>query len=79
MSKQLKLNQIEITTDNIIQLRFDKISSDGDFLGYHRTSIEFGVSPDEQINIVNIHMAQDNYAPVSQEDVDKIKKIVNAL
>ena len=78
MPKQLIIDQIEITKNCTIQVRMHKISSDGDLLGNHRTSIEPGGNVDAQVAAVNAHMATENYSAISASDVAKLTAICNA-
>ena len=75
--KTLKLSQTEIN-DNAIQVRFEKFSSDGDSLGWHRIAIETGGDIDAQFAAVNAHLGSQGYASVSAEDIAKVKTIATA-
>ena len=76
--KTLKLSQTEIN-DNAIQIRFEKFSSDGDSLGWHRTAIETGGDIDAQFAAVNAHLASQSYASVSAEDIATVKTIASSV
>lgn len=76
--KSLIIDQIEVAQNGTIQIRMHKISSDGDMLGNHRTSIEPGGDIDAQMAAVNAHMATENFAPIPQADVDRLKAIAAA-
>ena len=76
--KQLIIDQIEVTNNGIVQVRMHKLSSDGDLIGNHRTSIEPGGDVDAQISAVNNHMATENYSAISAADVAKLTAICNA-
>jgi hypothetical protein len=67
--KQLILNVIEPTKNGTLQIKFDKLSSDGDFLGFHRTAIEPGGDVNAQIAAVNAHMGREGFAPLPDEDL----------
>lgn len=71
--KTLVINQIEILNDGTIQIRMSKLSSDGDLIGYHRTSVAPGGDVDAQFAAVNAHMEQEGFAPVSAEDIARVK------
>ena len=76
--KSLIIDQIEVTSNGTIQVRMHKISSDGDLLGNHRTSIEPAGNISAQIAAVNAHMATENYSAISDSDVAKLTAICNA-
>ena len=78
MPKQLIIDQIEITNNGTVQVRMHKLSSDGDLIGNHRTSIEPGGNVDAQVAAVNAHMATENYSAISAADVVKLTAICNA-
>ena len=67
--KQLILNVIEPTKSGTLQIKFDKLSSDGDFLGFHRTAIEPGGDVNAQIAAVNAHVGLEGFAPLPDEDL----------
>ena len=71
--KQLIIDQIEVTKNGTIQIRMHKLSSDGDMLGNHRTSIEPGGDIDAQIAAVNAHMGSEGFAPIPDADVARVK------
>ena len=75
--KQLIIDQIEVTSNGTVQVRMHKLSSDGDLLGNHRTAIEPGGDIDAQIAAVNAHMATENFAPIPDADVARLKAICN--
>lgn len=77
--KQLIIDQIEVTKNGSIQIRMHKLSSDGDMLGNHRTSIEPGGDIDAQIAAVNAHMGSEGYAPIPDADVAKVKSAAAAI
>ena len=76
--KSLIIDQIEVTQNGTIQIRMHKLSSDGDNIGNHRTSIAPGGDIDAQVAAVNNHMATENFAPIPQADVDRLKAIATA-
>ena len=78
MAKSLIIDQIEITKDGTVQVRMHKLSSDGDLLGNHRTSIEPAGNINAQVAAVNAHMATENYSAISDADVAKLTAICNA-
>ena len=78
MAKLLIIDQIEVTKDGTVQVRMHKLSSDGDLLGNHRTSIEPAGNISAQIAAVNAHMATENYSAISDSDVVKLTAICNA-
>ena len=76
--KSLIIDQIEVTNNGTVQVRMHKISSDGDNIGNHRTSIEPAGNISAQIAAVNAHMATENYSAISDADVVKLTAICNA-
>ena len=76
--KSLIIDQIEVTNNGTVQVRMHKLSSDGDLIGNHRTSIPPAGDITAQIASVNAHMATENYSPVSASDVAKLTAICNA-
>ena len=78
MAKQLIIDQIEVTKDGTIYVRMHKLSSDGDLLGNHRTSLPPATDITAQIAAVNNHMATENYSAISAADVAKLTAICNA-
>ena len=75
--KQLIIDQIEVTKNGTIQIRMHKLSSDGDMLGNHRSAVAPGGDVDAQIAAVNTHMATENFAPIPDADVARLKAICN--
>jgi len=78
MPKQLIIDQIEVTSNGTVQVRMHKLSSDGDLLGNHRTSIPPAGDITAQISAVNTHMATENYSAIPDADVVKLTAICNA-
>ena len=76
--KQLIIDQIEVTKNGTIQIRMHKLSSDGDMLGNHRTSIAPGGDIDAQIAAVNAHMGSEGFAPIPDADVARVKATASA-
>jgi hypothetical protein len=76
--KSLIVDQIEVTKTGNIQIRMHKMSSDGDLIGNHRTSIEPNGDIDAQITAVNSHMATENFAPISDKDIARVKAVAIA-
>ena len=76
--KQLIIDQIEITSNGTVQVRMHKLSSDGDLLGNHRTSLPPATDINAQVATVNAHMATENYSAISDADVVKLTAICNA-
>ena len=63
MPKQLIIDQIEINQLGNIHVRYTKMSSDGDMIGYHRTAVDALGDVQGQLDAVNTHMAKDGYLP----------------
>jgi hypothetical protein len=78
MTKSLIIDQIEVTNNGTVQVRMHKLSSDGDLLGNHRTSLPPAADINAQVSAVNSHMAIENYSPVSAADITKLTAICNA-
>ena len=76
--KQLIIDQIEVTNNGTIQVRMHKLSSDGDLIGNHRTSLPPAGDIAAQVAAVNAHMATENYSAISAADVVKLTAICNA-
>lgn len=76
--KQLIIDQIEITNNGTVQVRMHKMSSDGDLIGNHRTSLPPATDINAQVAVVNAHMATENYSAISDADVVKLTAICNA-
>ena len=77
--KKLIIDQIEVTSNGTVQVRMHKISSDGDLLGNHRTSLPPAGNITAQISAVNTHMATENYLPIPDADVVKLTAICNTV
>ena len=78
MPKQLIIDQIEVTNNGTVQVRMHKLSSDGDLLGNHRTSLPPETDINGQIAAVNAHMASENFTAIPNADVVKLTAICNA-
>ena len=78
MPKQLIIDQIEVTSNGTVQVRMHKLSSDGDLIGNHRTSLPPATDITAQVAAVNAHMATENYSAISDADVVKLTTICNA-
>ena len=79
MPKQLIIEQIEITNDGTVQVRMHKLSSDGDLIGNHRTSLPPATDINAQVAAVNAHMAEENYSAIPDADVAKLTVICNTV
>ncbi len=78
MPKQLTIEQIEVTNNGTVQVRMHKLSSDGDLIGNHRTSLAPATDINAQVAAVNAHMATENFSAISAADVAKLTSICNA-
>jgi hypothetical protein len=71
------IDQIEITSQGHVQVRMKKLFVDTDGsvteLGYHRTLVEVGGDCDKQIGVVNAHLAQMGFGPVSIKEIAALK------
>ena len=76
--KSLIIDQIEVTSNGTVQVRMHKMSSDGDLIGNHRTSLLPATDINAQVAAVNTHMATENYSAISDSDVVKLTAICNA-
>lgn len=77
IEKQTVLDQIEITRSGAVQLRFALLLvEDGNEIDsrWHRTIIEPGQDIDQQIKLVNAHLAQMGKGQIGADDLVKIKK-----
>jgi hypothetical protein len=79
MAKSLIIDQIEVTNNGTVQVRMHKLSSDGDLLGNHRTSLPPAGNISAQIVAVNAHMATENYSAIPDADVAKLTAICNTV
>ena len=73
MPKTLVVDQIEVTKTGTVQVRFHKISSDGDLIENHRTAIEPGGDVEAQMRAVSNHMETEGCSPLTSDDVAKVK------
>jgi hypothetical protein len=74
------LSQLEVQPDGTIQVRLDKqVVEDDNVLSreYHRTVLPPGTKVDQQMGLVNAHLAQMGWPPVETEAHSRIKRIVN--
>jgi len=78
MAKQLIIDQIEVTSNGTVQVRMHKMSSDGDLIGNHRTTLLPATDINAQVAAVNAHMATENYSAIPDADVVKLTAICNA-
>ena len=81
LEKRTVLSQIEVPVGGAIQVRLEKqVVEDGVVLAkeYHRTVIEPGTEPEDQMAAVNEHLKTMGCAPVSGEDIARIRKLVAA-
>ena len=76
--KSLIIDQIEVTSNGTVQVRMHKMSSDGDLIGNHRTTLLPATDINAQVSAVNAHMATENYSAISDADVAKLTAICNA-
>lgn len=79
IEKRTIVDQIEITRDKTIQIRFGLLLlEDGIELScqWHRTAIEPGISVDTQIAAVNNHLQQMGKSTVPPTELDNLKQIV---
>ena len=77
--KQLIIDQIEVTSNGTVQVRMHKMSSDGDLIGNHRTSLPPATDINAQVATVNAHMATENYSAIPDVDVAKLTAICNTV
>jgi hypothetical protein len=78
MAKSLIIDQIEVSNNGIVYVRMHKMSSDGDLIGNHRTSLPPATDIAAQVASVNAHMARENYSAIPETDVAKLTAICNA-
>jgi hypothetical protein len=75
LARKTIVDQIEITRDNLVQVRLCLLIVDGDTevnSRYHRTSIPPEGDPAAQMAFVNSHLATMGEEPVAQADIDRI-------
>jgi P pilus assembly chaperone PapD len=77
MPKQIIIDQIEVSNNGTVHVRMHKLSSDGDLIGNHRTSLPPATDINAQVGAVNEHMATENYTAISDADVAKLTAICN--
>lgn len=80
LERRTVVNQIEVTEGGILQIRFGlQIVDGGEVISqkWHRTSIPLHANPADQINTVNIHLAQMGENPVSEDDLARITAFHN--
>jgi hypothetical protein len=81
LSKQTSLNQIEITENGTLQLRFEFKVMDGDEKvsgAWHRAALTPGVDIGNVVTLLNEAFANMNKEPVIQADVTKLQSIADA-
>lgn len=83
MHQQTILDQVEVSfSTGIIGIRFAKqiIRDNGDIAtsSWHRAALEKGNDPDAVMADVNAHLSEMSEAPVSADDIAKIKAIAAA-
>jgi len=79
MAKLLIIDQIEVSNNGTIYVRMHKMSSDGDLIGNHRTSLPPATDINAQVAAVNAHMATENYSAIPDADVAKLTAICNTV
>lgn len=82
ITKSTIVDQIEITSLNVIQVRFGLLLlEDGVQLDckWHRTAFEPGVDIDAQIAAVNQHLEEMGKLPVPEEGTSRIKDVASAV
>jgi hypothetical protein len=82
LTKKTILDQIEITRNGTIQLRFAKLVLENEeeiSSRWHRTVINPGTSVEEQLAHVNDHLMQMGEEPVTFADVNKIQAVVDIV
>jgi hypothetical protein len=70
------LDQIEITSNGSLQVRFNKLMMNGDLVmasRYHRTSFFPGQDIDSQATVVNNSIVREGWPSMTTADVQKIK------
>ena len=80
MTKRTIVDQREITSNGIIQIRFRKeILEDGEVIsfGYHRTSLRPGDDLSRLLIAINEHLARMSCVAVDEASVSSIQRIVD--
>ena len=77
IEKKTFINQITMDRTGVVLVQFVKcVVEDGEVISqeYHRTSIEPGVDPDEQLAAVDAHLPAIKAAPVTDEPTVSVLK-----
>jgi hypothetical protein len=81
LAKQTELNQIEVTVDGSLQLRFEFKVVDGDEKisgAWHRAALTPGVDIAAAVTALNHAFTDMNKEPITTADVDKLEAIAAA-
>ena len=70
--KTIYIDKIEVIETGNIHVRFKKLSSDGDEIGFHRTVFEKDCDIHSQFELVNGHIEEMGFAKLPDSDMDKI-------
>lgn len=76
IERRTVVSQIEITSDNTVQIRMAlQLVDGGEVISsrWHRTSIPTGVLAADQMAVVNEHLASMGEAPVSGSDIARVE------
>lgn len=76
IEKTTRLEAIQFTDDGTLLVRMQKrVIVDGEVMKeeWHRTAIPPDTDPDEQMNMVNAHLAAMGHGPVSAKHVDIVR------
>lgn len=82
LSKHTRLDHIELTAGNAVQIRFALVVADNNnelSVKYHRTGFPVGTDIDAQFELVNSHIAELGYPAIDESGIQKLKNIVSAL
>ena len=81
MIKNTKLASVNIASNGFIEIKLSKQIVEDDVViseEPHRTGLNKGDDIDTQMQIVNEHLSELKFPPVSAEDIEKIKTLANA-
>lgn len=69
MAKKLEIEGLRITKNRTLEVQYNKLSSDGDFIGYHRTTVEAKEDIKAQLDAVHTHMSKEGYEPCPEDEL----------
>jgi hypothetical protein len=75
----VKIDQINVTPEGVIEIRlcYTEIENGREVTKFHRTSVEPGADPREQMAIVNKHLRAMNKAECSEDDISGLAAVAH--